>query len=173
MAESIRAESYRDLAGRRARVDPWARRVLLALLAAIPVLALIGVFGQKAMRSHVSAPAATLTLSAPTSVRGGLLYQSKITVIAQRKLSQPKLVLGPGFLDNLTIDTIEPGASQELSRNGSLVLEYGVVPAGQRLTVWIQYQVNPTNVGGRTQRLELDDGVSPIATISRRLTSFP
>jgi hypothetical protein len=173
MAESIRTEAYRDLAGRRARLDPWARRVLLTLLAAIPVLALIGVFGQRAIRSQVSAPAATLTISAPKSVRGGLLFQSKITVLAQRKLSQPKLVFSPGFLDGLTIDTIEPSASQELSRNGSLVLEYGAVPPGQRLIVWIQYQVNPTTVGSQLQRLELDDGGQPIATISRRLRSFP
>jgi hypothetical protein len=171
MAESIRTEIYRDLAGRGA--DPWARRLLLALLALIPLLALLDVFGQRALSSHSSGAAATLTLSAPKSIRGGLLYQSKITVVARRKLSQPKLVLGRGFLDGLTIDTIEPGASQELSRNGELVLEYGAVPAGQRLTVWFQYQVNPTTVGRQTQRLELDDGVSPIATITRRLTSFP
>jgi hypothetical protein len=171
MAESIRTDIYRDLAGRGAH--PWARRVLLTLLAAIPVLALIGVFGQRAIRTQVSAPAATLTISAPKSVRGGLLFQSKITVLARRKLSQPKLVLSPGFLDGLTVNTIEPNASQELSRNGNLVLEYDAVPAGQRLTVWIQYQVNPTNVGSQTQRLELDDGVSPIATITRRLRAFP
>jgi hypothetical protein len=171
MAESIRTDTYRDLAGRGAH--PWARRVLLTLLAAIPVLALIGVFGQRVVRTHVSAPAANLSISAPTRVRGGLLFQSKITVLARRKLSQPKLVLGPGFLDGLTVNTIEPNASQELSRDGSLVLEYGAVPAGQRLTVWVEYQVNPTTVGKQRQRLELDDGINPIATITRDLTSFP
>jgi hypothetical protein len=171
MAESIRTDSYRDLMGRGAH--PWARRILLTLLTAIPVLALLGVFGQRVIRSHASAPAANLTLSAPKRVRGGLLFQSKITVLAHQKLSQPKLVLGPGFLDGLTVNTIEPNASQELSRDGSLVLEYGAVPAGQRLTVWVEYQVNPTTIGTQRQRLELDDGVTHIATITRDLTSFP
>jgi hypothetical protein len=171
MPESIRIGSHRDLVGRERH--PVIRRALLVLLLAVPVLALVGVFGQRALESHASGPAATLTLSSPKSIRGGLLFQSKVTVDAQRRLAQPKLVLSPGFLDGLTVNTIEPNASQELSRNGSLVLEYGAIPAGQRLVVWIQYQVNPTTVGRQTQRLELDDGLAPIVTITRKLTSFP
>ena len=171
MAESIRTESYRDLIGRGRQ--PWMRRVLLVLLLVVPVLALLDVFGQRDTTSHAAAPAADLTLKAPTHVRGGLLYQSKVTVQAHRQISQPKLVLNEAFLDGLTVNTIEPAASQELSRNGELVLEYGAIPAGQHMTVWIQYQVNPTTVGSRTQRLELDDGDNPLVTISRSYTSFP
>jgi hypothetical protein len=171
MAESIRTDAYRDLVGRDR--EPLIRRILLVLLALIPLLALLDLFGQHDTHSAALAPAASLTFSGPSHVRGGLLYQDKINVVAHGKISQPKLVLGPGFLDGLTVNTIEPSASQELSRNGSLVLEYDAIPAGQRLTVWLQYQVNPTTVGSRTQRLELDDGVRPIARISRNLTSFP
>jgi hypothetical protein len=171
MAESIRTDTYRDLEGRNS--EPWTRRILLLVIAAIPVLALLNVFGQSDEHSQASAPAAALSLSAPAKVRGGLLFQSKITVDAHRQLSQPKLVLSPGFLNGLTVNTIEPAASQELSRNGSLVLEYGVIPAGQRMNVWIQYQVNPTTVGRRTQRLELDDGDNPVVAITRSFRSLP
>jgi hypothetical protein len=171
VAESIRTDRHRDLEGRGR--DPTVRRALLALLCVVPVLALIGRFGQRDITSHAQARAADLTVAAPTHVRGGLFYQTKITVLAHRQLSQPKLVFGQGFLDGLTVNTIEPAASQELSRDGDLVLEYGVIRAGRRLTVWVQYQVNPTTVTSRTQRLELDDGNQPLVTLDRSFTSFP
>jgi hypothetical protein len=94
-------------------------------------------------------------------------------VLAHQQLSTPTLVLNRGFLDGLTINTIEPQASQELNRNGALVLQYGAIQAGHRLNVWIEFQVNPTTVGARTQRLELDDGQTPVAVLTRNFRSFP
>jgi hypothetical protein len=34
-------------------------------------------------------------------------------------------------------------------------------------------QVNPTNVGRRSQNVELDDGETPILTVHRTITIFP
>jgi hypothetical protein len=172
MAESsIHPEVYRDLEGRN--THPWHRRVLLALIAAIPILALFGVFGQRTDRSAAVTPQATLTMSGPSRLRGGLLYQWKLQVVARTDLAQPKLALDEGFLNGLTVNTIEPQASQELNRNGNVVLEYGTLNAGQQLTVWVQYQVNPTTVGSRTVRVELDDGNSAITSLTRHVTVFP
>ncbi|HEY2600177.1 MAG TPA: hypothetical protein VGI67_01385 [Thermoleophilaceae bacterium] len=172
MAESsIQVGPYRDLEGRGR--NAWVRRAVLALLAVLPLLALLSVFGQKTHRSEATAPSAALTLSSPTHLRGGLLYQAKINVVARTRLAQPKLVLDRGFLDGMTVNTIEPQASQELNRDGRLVLEYDAIAAGEQLTVWIQYQVNPTTVGARTQRLELDDEQRPVTTITRHVTVLP
>jgi hypothetical protein len=167
---SIRDE-YRDL--QRRRSEPWIRRAFILLLFAVAVVALAGVFGQETKHTTVVTPAASLTLSSPTRIRGGLLFQSKIKVVARRSLAKPKIVLDDGFFDGLTLNTTEPQASQELNRNGRIAFEYGAVEAGQQLTLWLQYQVNPVTVGSRTQRVELDDGDTPIATIARSLTSFP
>jgi hypothetical protein len=171
MAEASIRDEYRDLGGRRS--EPWVRRAILLIVLAVPVLALAGLAGQPTKRTTVQGPAATLTMSSPSTVRGGLLFQTKITVVAHRDLAAPKVVLDRGFLDGLTINTTEPGASQELNRNGRIVFDYASVKAGEQLTVWIQYQVNPTTVGSRTQHLELDDGNTPVATIARKLTVLP
>ena len=171
MPGSIRTDTYRDLKGRNAH--PWHRRGILALLAVIPILALFGVFGQRTDRTDAKAPQATLTMSGPSRLRGGLLFQWKLQVLAQQDLAKPKLTLDEGFLNGLTVNTIEPQASQELNRNGHLVLEYDTLNAGQQLTVWVQYQVNPTTVGSRTARVELDDGDAPISSITRHVTVFP
>jgi hypothetical protein len=171
MAESIRAGRYRDLEGRASH--PWARRAILLILTAFAALGLAGLYGQRTGTSHAESSGAALTLSGPARVRGGLYVQAKITVLAHRQLSNPTLVLNRGFLDGLTINTIEPQASQELNRNGALVLQYGGIQAGHRLNVWIQYQVNPTTTGRRTQRLELDDGQTPVVVLTRSFRSFP
>ena len=172
MADSfIKTDVYRDLKGRNRH--PWHRRGLLVLLLAIPVLALIGVFGQRTDRTEANAPQATLTMSGPSRLRGGLLYQWKLQVQAHQDIAKPKLALNEGFLNGLTVNTIEPQASQELNRNGHVVLEYDTLSAGQKLTVWIQYQVNPTTVGRRTVRVELDDGDTPMTSIAKRVTVFP
>ena len=171
MPGSIRTETYRDLKGRTSH--PWYRRGLLALIAVIPILALFGVFGQRTDRTEANTPQATLTMSGPSRLRGGLLFQWKLQVLAHQNLAKPKLTLNPAFLNGLTVNTIEPQASQELNRNGNLVLEYDTLNAGQQLTVWVQYQVNPTTVGRRTARVELDDGDTAITSITRHVTVFP
>ncbi|HEX6457872.1 MAG TPA: hypothetical protein VF032_03050 [Thermoleophilaceae bacterium] len=171
MPGSIRTDTYRDLKGRASH--PWHRRALLVLILVIPILALLGVFGQGTDRTEANAPGASLTMSGPSRLRGGLLFQWKLQVLAHQDLAKPKLTLDEGFLNGLTVNTIEPQAAQELNRNGRLVLEYDTLNAGQLLTVWIQYQVNPTTVGSRTVRLELDDGDTPVTSLTRHVTVFP
>jgi hypothetical protein len=72
----------------------------------------------------------------------------------------------------MQINTIEPAATQETSRNGRLVLEYDALQPGDRLTVWIQFEVNPTAGGRRDQSLRLLDGSRLIARTDRTLTVF-
>ena len=83
------------------------------------------------------------------------------------------LVLDQDWLDGLTVNTIEPSPVNEASRDGSLALELGHLPAGARHVLYVEYQVNPTTVGRRTLKLELDDGETPVATLSRSLRIFP
>ena len=92
---------------------------------------------------------------------------------ASKQIQNPRLVLDSGWFDGITINTIEPQASQELSRRDSTVLEYNQLSPGDKLTVWIESQVNPTTVGRRLQSISLDDGNVQIARDTRHLTVFP
>jgi hypothetical protein len=171
VADTAIRDEYRDLQNRRS--EPWVRRAFIVLLLAVAVVALAGVFGQETKHTTVQAPAASMTLSGPTKVRGGLLFQTKIKVVARQNLAKPKIVLDDGFFDGLTLNTSEPQASQEINRNGRIAFDYDALNAGQQLTLWLQYQVNPVTVGSRTQRVELDDGDTTVASISRDFRSFP
>lgn len=162
---------HRDLEGRR--WHPLVRRALLLLLAVLPVLALINVFGQRPATSSASTPAASLKVYAAKRVRGGLLYEARFHVVAKQELKDATLVLSPGWLEGMTVNTIEPSPLGESSRNGSLALELGHIPAGESYLLFIQFQVNPTNVGHRAQNVALDDGEKRVLSIHRSVTVFP
>jgi hypothetical protein len=89
---------------------------VLGLLTAIAIVALFGVFGQKPRQSAASAGAADLEVSAPTAARGGLFFQGRFTVDA-REPENATLVLDPGWLENMHINTIEPAPTEESSRD--------------------------------------------------------
>ena len=47
------------------------------------------------------------------------------------------------------------------------------VAAGKSVQFWIEFQVNPTNVGHRSQNVELDDGPHRLFTVHRTITIYP
>lgn len=161
----------RDLSGRT--WHPWVRRALLALVAVPPVLALANVFGQHQSAHSATASVATLTVNAPSRVRGGLLYTASFTVRAHSELKKATLVLDPGWIDGMQVNSVSPQPVDEGSRNGKVVLVLGHIAAGQRVQYWIEFQVNPTTVGTRSQNVELDDGTEEILTEHRKLRIFP
>jgi hypothetical protein len=162
---------HRDLAGRRNEI--WIRRGLFGLVCLVPVLALANLFGQRPAGATATGARANIHVYAPTRVRGGLLFEARFTVSARSDLKNATLVLGPGWMEGMTINTIEPAPTNEGSSNGRLTLELGHVPAGQIYRLFVQFQVNPTNVGRRTQTLELRDGDQVVASLRRTLTVYP
>ncbi len=162
---------HRDLEGRRG--EAWIRRAILLVLFAALVAALANLFGQRASDAARSAPSAELEIRAPTVVRGGLLYQARFRISARQELKKATLVLDRGWLEGLTINTVEPAPLGEASRNGDLALELGHVPAGQQYVLYLQNQVNPTSIGRRHQTTTLLDGDRVIVAMPRSLTVFP
>jgi hypothetical protein len=161
----------RDLGGRD--IDLWARRVLMSLVAVVPVIALFNVFGQRPSAHTLVGPAASMKVVAPSHLRGGLLYEARFHVVARRELKDATLVLGTGWLEGMTLNTIEPSPVSEASDNGRLSLELGHIPRGRNYLLFLQFQVNPTNVGRRTQTVELRDGESSLLAFKRTVTVFP
>jgi hypothetical protein len=160
-----------DLEGRG--YQPWVRRAFLALMLALVVVALLNVFGQGTVISQAGSAPATLTVKAPDRLRGGLIFEGRFEIQAIRRLRRPRLVLGPGWTEGMTLNTEIPQARTETSNGGELVLGFDPIPAGERFTVWTQWQVNPVNVGRRSQDVTLYDGTRKLAAVSREVTVFP
>lgn len=169
--DTIVLKRDRDLEGRRHEI--WIRRGLFTLLPIVVVLAVLNVFGHRPIGSTKSASAATLNVYAPMRVRGGVLFEARFHVTAQSELEKAALVLGPGWLESMTINTIEPAPVEEASDDGNLRLELGHIAAGKSYLLFMQFQVNPTNVGHRSTPVRLLDGDTQLLSIDRSITIFP
>jgi hypothetical protein len=154
-------------------VGLWARRAVLALFAVIAAFALLDRFGQGTSESAMVGTAASLRVIAPETVRGGLLFQSRIEIRARRDVTLPRIVLDRGWMEGMQINSIEPAAMSESSRSGRVVLSYDQLAAGDLLRIFLSFQVNPTYVGRRSYGVELDDGRVQIARTNRSLTVLP
>jgi hypothetical protein len=169
--QGIRLNRYRDLQGRMWHI--WVRRALLGLLGLFVLAALLNVFGQKSSSASAASRQAELEVTSPTTVRGGLLWQARFTVRAREELKQATLVLSSGWLENNTVNTIEPSPLGEASRDGSLSLDLGHVPRGQRYVLYMDFQTNPTNVGRHDADVQLQDGSQLLLSVHRKLTVLP
>jgi hypothetical protein len=165
--------TYRKNRDRSEVLELTARRIFFGALTLLALVALLNVFGQRPEASVVEAPVAELEVFAPTAVRGGTYYEGRFTINAREAIENATLVLDSGWTEQLQINTIEPSPIGESSRDGRLALDFGHVAAGRKLVVFLQYQVNPTNVGRRSQDVELHDGETLLAEANRTLTVFP
>jgi hypothetical protein len=169
--EGLTLRHHRDLEGREKR--PHARRVILVLVTAFLVLGLLNVFGQRPHTAVASSNGVELEVYSPTKLRSGLYFMSRFTIEAERELENATLVLDPGWLEGMTLNTLEPSPIGEANRDGRLALELGRIPANTTHVFFLHFQVNPTNVGRRPQDVDLLDGEQLLLHVDRTVTVYP
>jgi hypothetical protein len=163
---------HRDFQGRL--TGQWIRRGFLSLLLIFVIAALANAFGQAAATDTASAAAGTLSVKAPSRVRGGLTYQGEFVIHATRPLDAPTLVLDRGWVDQTTVNTVQPEPEGSTTNaEGDLKLRFAPMPPGRTLVVYVEFQANPINVGSHDAGVSLYDGGRPIAAISRTQFDFP
>jgi hypothetical protein len=97
----------------------------------------------------------------------------RFTITAREPLRHPTLVLDPGWVEGMQVNTVTPAPAKESSSDGKLVYEFEDIPAGQTAVVFAQFQVDATNVGRRPQGITLEaDGTSPLH-VDRTVTIYP
>lgn len=169
--DGLSIERNRDLHGRSGNV--WYRRALLCVVAVLPILALLNVFGQRPTTTSAHTLAADLVVTAPARLRSGLIFQVRVQVTAHQDIEKPQLVFDPGWWESMSENSMAPNPGSETNENGRIVLSYNKLAAGHTLLAWLYFQVNPTNVGKRREDVELDDGSTRITYVHRSLTIFP
>jgi hypothetical protein len=160
----------RDREGKREL--PW-RRAGVVLVVTFLAAGLLNLFGQRPKTSVAGVEQASLKVYAPEHVRAGLYYEARFTIHALQELKDASLVLSSGWLEGITLNTVEPSPVGESSRDGSPAFQLGHIPAGDKYILFLHFQVNPTNVGRREQNVELYDGERRLLTIRRDITVFP
>src|SRR5262249_10503734 len=150
------------------------RRACLALIAAVALLGLANVFGQRPSTLTASVPAASISVYAPTAIRGGDFMEARFHITARRDLRHAILKLDPGWAEGMSMNTVEPSPVSQTRDDGRLAFDLGRIRAGHSFILFLQFQVNPTNVAWhRPQDVALVDGDRVLARIHRTITVFP
>jgi hypothetical protein len=162
---------HRDLEGREKR--PIVRWVFLAAIVVFLALGLGNAFGQRPQTESARAGGVELEVYSPSRLRSGLIFMSRFTIRTTREIERATLVLDPGWLEGMTLNTLEPAPVGEANRDGKIALDLGRVRAGSKHVFFLHFQVNPTNVGRRSQDVELHDDTTPLLHIDRTVTVYP
>lgn len=144
------------------------------MLVVFVLLAAANTFGQRPSSVAASGPDARLVVSTPATVRGGLIFQTRVDISARKAVAQPTLVLGGGWFDGMTLNSVQPGPTAQAARGDAVTLTYPTLAAGGRMTVWLEWSVNPTNLTwNRAAQIRLENGDSPLVQLTRHVTVFP
>ncbi|HEV2591381.1 MAG TPA: hypothetical protein VGU02_05750 [Gaiellaceae bacterium] len=171
--DRLTLKRHRDLEGISSAAI-WMRRAILGLIAVLCLAGLANVFGQRPESASADVPAAKISLYAPSAIRGGDFMEARFHITAKRDIKKATLKLDPGWAEGLSVNEIEPSPLGQASDNGRLSLTLGHIPAGQSFILFMQFQVNPTNLAWRRpQNVELDDGDQVLAIIHHSLTVYP
>ena len=158
---------------RAARHRPVVRWALLTVLGLFVFLGLLNAFGQSPQTDRAAARGAELEVYSPERLRSGLFFMSRFTIRAEDEIEAATLVLDPGWLEGITLNSLVPSPVGEANRNGKIALDLGRVPAGTKHVFFLHFQVNPTEIGRRSQDVELHDGETRLLHIDRTVTIFP
>jgi hypothetical protein len=83
-------------------------------------LAAVNVFGQRPTTASADGPGGSLEVYAPTRLRGGVFWMARFRVRALREIKRATLVLDPGWLEQMHLNTLEPAPIGEASRDGRM-----------------------------------------------------
>ena len=169
--QRVDLERMRDLRGRSAH--PWIRRSLLASMVVAVAFAATGAIGQPTKTVVADGGGARLEVKLPGVLRGGLMWRARIAVTTDLDIEHPRLILGPGFVEGMQLNTLEPAPDSEASRGPRVVLSYPELKAGDELVVYLQLQVNPTTVGRQDTSVALDDETEQVARVAHTTTVLP
>jgi hypothetical protein len=94
-------------------------------------------------------------------------------VEAIEEIEDATIVLDRGWLEDITLNTVEPALVGEASRDGKIALQLGRIPSGDQHVLYLHFQVNPTALGLRSQDVELYDGERLLVAFDREAMVWP
>jgi hypothetical protein len=171
LPQGIDLPRHRDFEGKQA--GQWLRHGFLLLLTVVVGAGLLNVFGARPETKEASAAAATLKVTAPERLRGGLLYQARLEIHANQAIGAPTLVFDKGWIEETTINTLEPEPAETTTDARHLKVRFAPLQPGRDLTVFVSLQANPNNVGTHNADVALYDAGEEIASIDRTQVNFP
>ena len=152
-----------------------ARHANLVPIAALTVLmlaALMGFAGHE-VTLEPSGGGVTATWHAPELIRNGEFFEIRLGIAAERSIGNLTIEIPASLWEDITINTLIPGPSDEASEDGVFRFGYGPLEAGSAFLFKVDGQINPDIFGPNAGTVRILDGEDELVAIPVRIEVLP
>lgn len=155
----------------RSGADSWLRLIVVGALPAVALAGHLG--GTPAETSSARTDAAVIRLHNPQILRNGMLFETRIEVLARQPIEDAVIAIPARHWRDFTVNTMIPAAAEEEYKDGEYRFHFDRLEAGNRLAFKIDGQVNPPHLGRDIGNIRLLDGEREIAVLPFGQTVLP
>ena len=166
--DGIKEDQVRPPTGWRRHASPLS----LIVFGIVLVLALTGLLGREA-DWRAEADGVRLAVHTSEIVRNGEFFEMRISVETDAAIDELVIGVGEGLWEDMTVNTMIPAATDEVSAEGEVRFTFAELEAGTAFLFKIDLQVNPDIVGGNEGTVTVYDGEEAIAATDVSIMVLP
>jgi hypothetical protein len=146
----------------------------LVVLGTVVGLGLSGALGGgRVERRAIDNAAVELAVRMPAVVRSGEMLETRVQVVAHKRIAQLVIGIDPALWRELTTNSQAPEPQSESYADGLLRLDHGALESGEKFDLQISQQVNPRLFGSNRGRIVVLDGARRLAELELDLKVLP
>jgi hypothetical protein len=116
---------------------------------------------------------AELRWEAPDVIRNGEFFEMRLIVTSADRIGDLGVGIPTALWEDITINTMFPAATEEVSEDGELRFTFGPLEPGVEFHLKVDAQINPDIVGSNEGTLRLYDGEEALVELPVRLEVRP
>jgi hypothetical protein len=165
--DGIRSEHI-DADGRRRHASPTS----FVVVGTVVVLGLTGLLGHE-RDWHTTDRGTSLSIHMPEVIRNGEFVEMRVTVESDADILELGIGVDQALWEDITVNTMIPGATDESSEDGAFRFAFGPLSAGTTFLFKVDAQVNPDIVGGNSGSITVYDGDTVLVSTGIEMTVLP
>ena len=166
--DGIGEEHARPAQGWRRHASPLA----LVVFGVVMALGLAGLLGREG-EWRADTNGVSLQVHTSEIIRNGEFFEMRISVESDEPLDELVIGVEESLWEDLTVNTMIPGAADEASANGEFRFTFAELEPGTPFLLKVDLQVNPDIVAGNDGAVTVYDGDEPMATTDVTITVLP
>ena len=166
--DGIGEEHIRPVSGWRRHASPLA----LVVFGVVIVLGLTGLLGREA-EWRAETNGVRLDVHTSEIIRNGEFFEMRVTIETDEPLTELVIGVDEGLWEDMTVNTMIPGATDEASEDGEFLFTFAELEPGTPFLLKVDLQVNPDIVVGNEGAVSVYDGAEQLATTDVSITVLP
>ena len=155
-------------AGLRRHASPLS----LLVFGSVIVVGLTGLLGHERQWT-AEGNGAHLEIHAPEIIRNGEFFEMRIAVEADAPIEELVVGIDASVWEDMTVNTMIPGASEESSEGGEFRFVYARLEAGTPFLLKVDLQVNPDILLGNDGSVTVYDGDEELVALDLAIAVLP